>query len=217
MSSSQAPTDHSDEQLARDMQLAYELQAREEQRSRHRNRSSHNNTLSDGFNYHSLNSSHMLFVSCLVDDRVPIELLVDTGAGTSAISMKMVRTLGLESKLNRSIGGIANGVGSANIVGVLENVGCKMGHVEFRLFFMVLESDLPCCILGLDQMRRFQCQVDLASNVLIFGGKDGVSVPFLSATEAQMASMKMMGAGSQEGSAVLESVGDVFRSMFGRR
>ena len=85
-----------------------------------------------------------------------------------------------------------------------------MGHVEFRLFFLVLDNNDPFLILGkelknafprditswwhplphdivfssstspgLDQMRRFKCLVDLESNVLRFGGKEGVEVPFL--------------------------------------
>ncbi len=49
---------------------------------------------------------------------------------------------------------------------------------------MVLEGAMPYCILGLDQMRRFNCIVDVGGNALIFGGKDGISVPFLSKDQA---------------------------------
>lgn len=107
----------------------------------------------------------------------------------------MVQKLSLTEKLNTTISGDAKGVGSSSIVGVVENVECRLGHVEFRLFFMVLEGLMPYCILGLDQMRRFKCQVDLDEDVLIFGGKDGVKVPFLSQSEAMMAAYKMIGNG----------------------
>jgi hypothetical protein len=91
----------------------------------------------------------------------------------------MVKHLGLERHLNRSIQGEASGVGTAKIEGILENVACQIGHVEFRLFFLVLNTNSPWLIFGLDQMRRFKCLIDLDSNHIVFGGKDGVSVPFM--------------------------------------
>eukprot|EP00536_Pseudo-nitzschia_multiseries_P014238 jgi/Psemu1/214155/e_gw1.676.13.1 len=108
------------------------------------------------------------------------------------MSVDMAVSLGLEGKINRTIHGDAIGVGSSNIVGILKNVELLVGHVEFRLFFLVVDSALPCCILGLDQMRRFRCLIDLDSNVLTFGGRDGVSVPFLSREEARSVTEKML-------------------------
>ena len=133
----------------------------------------------------------MLFVRCLIDDK-QVDLLVDTGASVSAISVEMVQKLHLESKWNRSISGNAKGVRSSNILGIVEHVNCMIGHVEFRLFFMVLEGNMPYCILGLDQMRRFRCNVDLDEDVLVFGGKGGVSVPFSRKEEAAIAARQMM-------------------------
>jgi hypothetical protein len=43
-------------------------------------------------------------------------------------------------------------------------------------------------------MRRFKCQVDLDDNVLVFGGKGGVSVPFLSQHEAMAVAQQMIAA-----------------------
>jgi predicted aspartyl protease len=189
---SQYNSSDDDEQMARDMQLAYELQDKEERHAqRRRKRGENHSALEDGFSRNGLNADHMLFVACTMDSR-PVELLVDTGASSSAMSMEMVQKLGLESKLNSNICGNAKGVGSSTIVGIVENVDCMIGHVEFRLFFMVLEGHMPFCILGLDQMRRFKCQVDLDTNVLVFGGKDGVQVPFMPQEQAKMAAHKMM-------------------------
>jgi hypothetical protein len=44
---------------------------------------------------------------------------------------------------------------------------------------LVLNTKSPWLIFGLDQMRRFKCLIDLDSNHIMFGGKDGVSVPFM--------------------------------------
>jgi hypothetical protein len=134
-----------------------------------------------------------LFINCGIDDQNDVALLIDTGASASAMSTAMVKILGLESKLNSSINGTSTGMGVSAMIGVVENVECRMGAlVEFRLFFMVLEGPMPYCILGLDQMRRFKCQVDLDEDVLVFGAKDGVKVPFLPQNEAMLAANKMM-------------------------
>ena len=42
----------------------------------------------------------------------------------------------------------------------------------------MLEIDQDMMILGIDQMRRFNCLVNLQNNKLIFGGRDGVEVDF---------------------------------------
>eukprot|EP00339_Tiarina_fusa_P016041 CAMPEP_0117031446 /NCGR_PEP_ID=MMETSP0472-20121206/22598_1 /TAXON_ID=693140 ORGANISM="Tiarina fusus, Strain LIS" /NCGR_SAMPLE_ID=MMETSP0472 /ASSEMBLY_ACC=CAM_ASM_000603 /LENGTH=220 /DNA_ID=CAMNT_0004739767 /DNA_START=186 /DNA_END=845 /DNA_ORIENTATION=+ len=183
-----------DLQFARDMQLAYELQEKEDKRAERRRKKEekHNSTLEDGFSPAKLSADHMLFVSCTVESSRQVHLLVDTGASASAMSTNMVYQLGLETKLNQEIVGAAKGVGSSNIVGVVENVECIIGHVEFRLFFMVLEGQMPYAILGLDQMRRFKCQVDLDEDVLVFGGKDGVKEPFLPQQEAMVVAQNWM-------------------------
>lgn len=191
--------------MARDMQLAEELAAKEEAKFQRRNKKTRkgrkqaeqrepsldNHHQYDGFHTNRLNADHMLFVNCVLDDNC-IDILVDTGASSSAMSMDMVRALGLEHKLNRSVFGDAKGVGTSNIVGVVENVSMRISHIEFRVFFMVIDSQMPCCILGLDQMRRFKCLLDLDEHVLIFGGHGGVKVPFLPQDRAMLVAQQMI-------------------------
>jgi hypothetical protein len=174
------PLDHDtlseDAKLARDMQIALNLQEEENQREQDLSHQQHEQggypTCTD------LTPHHMLFVTCQVEGRA-VQMLVDSGASSSVISLDMVKTLGLQSHLNRHIQGEASGVGTAKIEGVLQNVACQIGHVEFRLFLLVLNTNSPWLIFGLDQMRRFKCLIDLDSEHIVFGGKDGVSVPFL--------------------------------------
>lgn len=109
----------------------------------------------------------------------------------------MVHRLGLSKHLNQNIQGKASGVGATSIVGLLENVVCLINYVEFRLYFLVLDSNDPWLILGLDLMRRYKCVVDLEKNVLVFGGREGVEVPFLDAEMAgEAAARKIMAADS---------------------
>lgn len=193
MSSSRFYADE-DEQYAKDLQLAIDIQARELQKAKERKKrgQNHESGLGDGFSRGALNADHMLFVACSMDGN-EVAMLIDTGASTSAMSMRMVNLLGLESKMNSSFHGSARGVGSSSILGVVEHVNCMIGeNVGFRSFFMVLEGTMPYCILGLDQMRRFNCIVDVGGNALIFGGRDGVSVPFLPKDQASSVAYSMM-------------------------
>mmetsp|Transcript_25265 Transcript_25265/g.53664 ORF Transcript_25265/g.53664 Transcript_25265/m.53664 type:complete len:295 (-) Transcript_25265:235-1119(-) len=118
------------------------------------------------------------YVACEIGG-MAIEMLVDTGAQTSVISQPLVRQLNLMSHLDTSHQGIAAGVGRARILGRLRDIPVKLGHVEFQLDFTVLGVEDPLLILGIDQMRRFRCVVDLERQVLLFGGRDGVEVEFL--------------------------------------
>eukprot|EP00449_Zooxanthella_nutricula_P045310 CAMPEP_0198592078 /NCGR_PEP_ID=MMETSP1462-20131121/137684_1 /TAXON_ID=1333877 /ORGANISM="Brandtodinium nutriculum, Strain RCC3387" /LENGTH=303 /DNA_ID=CAMNT_0044323653 /DNA_START=1 /DNA_END=912 /DNA_ORIENTATION=+ len=119
-----------------------------------------------------------LYVPCEVGAHV-VEILVDTGAEMSVISESLARQLDLLGQLDARYRGTARGVGSASILGKIFGVPVKLGHVEFELDFSVLQTDNCQLILGLDQMRRCRCLIDLEKGALVFGGAGGVEVPFL--------------------------------------
>ena len=109
----------------------------------------------------------LVFVPAEINGRV-VEMMVDTGAQSSVISAQLMRTLGLQSKLNTSMQGVAQGVGQARILGVIENCPVSIGHVEFLLYFLVLDVPQDMMIMGIDQMRRFKCLIDLENNKVRF-------------------------------------------------
>jgi len=129
-------------------------------------------------------SSHMAIVPCTIGN-ISIEMLVDTGAQTSVLSMPIVRQLGLINRLDRRYMGVAAGVGQARISGKISNVICAfgVGHVEFPMDFIVLDIKDSLVILGLDQMRKYKCLVDIEREKLIFGGKNGIEVDMLPANQ----------------------------------
>jgi len=45
--------------------------------------------------------------------------------------------------------------------------------------FIVLDVNDPLVIIGLDQLRKYKCHVDLENEKLIFGGAGGVEVDML--------------------------------------
>lgn len=96
-------------------------------------------------------------------------------------------------RINRRHQGMAAGVGTARILGKIENVGVELGHVEFPMDFIVLDVQDNLLLLGLDLMRRYKCIVDLERDVLIFGGKGGVEVAMLPAPEHTIAARNQVG------------------------
>lgn len=128
----------------------------------------------------SASSTHMCLIPCTIGD-ITVEMLVDTGAQSSIISAPLVTQLGLSNRLDRSYQGVAAGVGRAKISGRIRNVVCAFGdgHVEFLMDFMVLDISELLVIIGLDQMRKYNCLVDVGSGHLIFGGTGGVAVEML--------------------------------------
>lgn len=132
---------------------------------------------SDGL-LQSHSNKELIYVPAEINDRL-VELMVDTGAQQSVISSSLMKKLGLAHKLNRQLQGIAQGVGKARICGILEDCPASIGHVEFVLYFLVLDVPQEMIILGIDQLRRFKCIVDLEHDRLVFGGHGGVEVSFL--------------------------------------
>ena len=178
-----------DEKIALDLQTqddiefamrvqAQEIAQQQQQQQQSRQQQSRQSTTSSD-DLQARSEELMLYVPCQIDGTF-VQLFVDCGASISAISQCMVTQLGLQPKVNRAVAGTAAGVGSASIVGMLENVACTIGHVEFIMRFIVLDTPRPTLLLGLNQLRRFKCVINLEENTLTFGGKDGVSVEFLS-------------------------------------
>ena len=124
--------------------------------------------------------SHMCHVPCVIGNaNVCVEMMVDTGAESSVISLELAKTLGLDKTIDRSHWGVAAGVGRATIIGKIRNVITTFGHVEFHMEFIVLDIPDRMLLLGMDQMRKYNCIINLQRDVLIFGGIGGVEVNML--------------------------------------
>eukprot|EP00927_Polykrikos_kofoidii_P018326 TRINITY_DN1847_c2_g1_i1.p1 TRINITY_DN1847_c2_g1~~TRINITY_DN1847_c2_g1_i1.p1 ORF type:complete len:301 (+),score=47.92 TRINITY_DN1847_c2_g1_i1:129-1031(+) len=125
-------------------------------------------------------SDDLIYVPCETCGTL-IQMIVDTGAQVSVITEPLMRQLKLESKLDRSSSGVARGAGQARIIGKLLGIPVKIGAAAFVLDASVLTMEQPMLILGMDQMRRYRCIVDLERQVLVFGGSRGIDVAFLPA------------------------------------
>lgn len=108
-----------------------------------------------------------------------LKMLVDTGAAISLMSKPLAKQLGLLSRMDGSMLGSIEGIGEAKVLGTLWDVPVKLGKKKVALSFYVVSLREPLLLLGVDQMRKYKCMVDLDGNYLIFGGKHGIQVPFL--------------------------------------
>lgn len=137
-------------------------------------------TSSPGNDDGSESNGSLLYVPCEINNR-PCEMMVDSGSQTSVMSSPMMRKLNLHNRLDTRYQGMAAGVGSARILGRIDNCPVKVGGegIEFKLYFLVLDVPHDMMILGVDQLRRFKCLIDVGNNVLIFGGQGGLEVAFL--------------------------------------
>jgi hypothetical protein len=132
-------------------------------------------------------SPHMCLIPCTIGD-ITVEMLVDTGAQRSVISAPLVTQLDLSKRLDTRFQGVAAGVGRAKISGRIRNVVCAFGdgHVEFLMDFVVLDIAELLVIIGLDQLRKYKCLVDVGNGKLIFGGTGGVEVAMLPPNESRL-------------------------------
>jgi len=123
-------------------------------------------------------SVDMLYIDCTVN-KEPLIAMVDTGAQSSVMSLEFARKCRIDMLMDTQGGGIAEGVGTAKIVGKVWSCDICIGGVFYDATFSVVESYHLDFLLGLDFMRRYLCCVDIGNGCLRIGNN---SVPFLPPT-----------------------------------
>jgi len=129
---------------------------------------------------------HNIHVMCKFGPRhKSFRLLVDSGAALSLMSEPVAKKLGLWAQLDRNVQGQVNGIGEAEVVGALHDVPMQVGDSKFNSTFYVFSVDDDIVLLGVDELSRHKCVLDLDRNLLMVGGLHGISVPFLPYKRAQ--------------------------------
>lgn len=110
----------------------------------------------------------MLYIDATVNG-VPLKAFIDSGAQMSIMSKKCAERCNLLRLMDRQFSGIARGVGSAKILGRIHLTTMVIGQSHFPITITVLDQDGMDFLLGLDMLKRHQCQIDLKDNVLRIG------------------------------------------------
>jgi len=85
----------------------------------------------DGFARSAGVDGGMVLVACRLGS-AQVEMMVDTGAQSSVISLPLAQALGLMDRLDTSEQGIASGVGRARILGKLRGVAARADVLDER-------------------------------------------------------------------------------------
>ena len=113
----------------------------------------------------SLFPVHMLFINIEINNK-KVNALVDTGAQSSLMSANLCRKCNLMSMVDKRFQGIARGVGSSKILGVIHAAQIKIMNKVIMLKINIIENNEIGFVLGLDNLKKYNCNVDLKKNGL---------------------------------------------------
>lgn len=123
----------------------------------------------------------MLYINCKVNG-VPVKAFVDSGAQTTIMSAGCAERCHVNHLIDTRWNGIAKGVGTQRIIGRIHMVQLQIESDHLTSSFSVLEKQPMDMLLGLDMLKRHQCNIDLQRNVLRIG-TTGTETPFLHENE----------------------------------
>eukprot|EP01080_Neovahlkampfia_damariscottae_P010417 gene10417-2944_t len=110
----------------------------------------------------------MLYIPAKVNN-VSVKAFVDSGAQMSIMTKECAEKCGLLRLLDKRWAGMAQGVGTAKILGRIHLTTMTIGKSYFNISITVLEQKGIDFLLGLDMLRRHQCSIDLKKNALEIG------------------------------------------------
>lgn len=121
---------------------------------------------------------HMLFINLEINKK-KVVALVDTGAQSTIMSQDLCEKCDLFNLCDTRYSGIAQGVGTSKIIGVVHAAQMKIQNKVLMAKITVIENSSIGFIFGLDNMRAHRCTIDLKNAGLIFPDI-GVTAKFLS-------------------------------------
>ncbi|CAG9557991.1 unnamed protein product [Danaus chrysippus] len=123
----------------------------------------------------------MLYINCHVNG-FPVKAFIDSGAQTTIMSAACAERCNIMRLVDTRWAGIAKGVGVQRIIGRIHMVQMRIEKDFLTTSFSVLEEQPMDMLLGLDMLKRHQCNIDLKRNVLHIG-TTGTETPFLPEAE----------------------------------
>ena len=135
------------------------------------------------YNPESLFPVHMLYINMEINKH-KISALIDTGAQSSFMSENMCKKCGLINLMDKRFQGIARGVGASKILGVIHSAEIKILDKIILARINIIENNDVGFVLGLDNLRKHNCNIDLKKNGLVFPDI-GITAQFLSDGEIQ--------------------------------
>lgn len=144
----------------------------------------------------------MLYINCRVNGH-PVKAFIDSGAQATIMSAAAAERCNIMRLVDTRWAGIAKGVGVQKIIGRIHMVQIQIENDFLTSSFSVLEEQPMDMLLGLDMLKRHQCNIDLKNNCLLIG-TTGTKTMFLAEGDLPECA-RLTGSPEEEQKALAES------------
>uniref|UniRef100_U5EW96 Putative dna damage inducible protein n=1 Tax=Corethrella appendiculata TaxID=1370023 RepID=U5EW96_9DIPT len=144
----------------------------------------------------------MLYINCRVNG-VPVKAFIDSGAQATIMSAAAAERCNIMRLVDTRWAGIAKGVGIQKIIGRIHMVQIQIENDFLTSSFSVLNEQPMDMLLGLDMLKRHQCNIDLKHNLLKIG-TTGTETRFLAEGELPDCA-RLSGSPEEEHKALMDS------------
>jgi hypothetical protein len=109
-----------------------------------------------------------------------IPAIIDTGAEITVMSAACAKRCHISEAIDTQYSGKAIGVGTSDIIGGIDDLSFRIGPVNFQNKVSILKNSRCDFLIGLDILRRFNCDISVGERILKLSVKGNkIRIPFV--------------------------------------